>query len=116
MLRIRQTACVETAPDPRASLARGWRDDAPPGDPEQTERSLAAEVEGVGESGPGWAFRSLGVLTALVVLWFALAFLGGLPGSAVEWMALALLGAFAYSLGFTLALLLTHLVARVIRP
>jgi hypothetical protein len=59
---------------------------------------------------PGWIFHSLGGVTALVALWFALAFLGGLPGGLVEWITLAMFGAFAYAIGFMIPLVLTYLV------
>jgi hypothetical protein len=61
---------------------------------------------------PAWIFHSLGGITALIALWFALAFLGGLPGSAVEWIALAMFGAFAYAVGFMIPLVLTYLFER----
>jgi hypothetical protein len=58
---------------------------------------------------PAWIFHTLGGLTALIALWFALAFLGGLPGSAVEWITLAMFGAFAYAVGFMIPLVVTYL-------
>jgi hypothetical protein len=58
---------------------------------------------------PAWIFHTLGGLTALIALWFALAFLGGLPGSAVEWIALAMFGAFAYAVSFMLTVVVTYL-------
>jgi hypothetical protein len=61
---------------------------------------------------PGWGLRSLGALTALVALWFAMAFLGGIPAGPVEWLTLAMLGAFAYSVGVMVPLLLTALASR----
>lgn len=61
---------------------------------------------------PGWGVRSLGVLTALVALWFAMAFLGGIPAGPVEWLTLAMLGAFAYSVGVMVPLLVTALASR----
>ena len=70
------------------------------------------EAEGVALAVPGWRARSFGALTALIVSWFALAFLGGFPISAVEWLALALLGAFAYSLGLVVASLVTLVMRR----
>ena len=59
---------------------------------------------------PAWIFHSLGGATALVALWFALAYLGGLPGGIVEWITLAMIGAFAYAIGFMIPLVLTYLV------
>jgi hypothetical protein len=65
---------------------------------------------------PGWGLRFLGALTALVALWFAMAFLGGIPTGPVEWLTLAMLGAFAYSVGVMVPLLLTALARRTGRP
>ncbi len=59
---------------------------------------------------PAWIFHSLGGITALAALWFALAFLGGLPGGIVEWITLAMMGGFAYAVGFMIPLVLTYLV------
>jgi hypothetical protein len=59
---------------------------------------------------PGWIFHTLGGMTALIALWFALAFLGGLPGGLVEWITLAMFGAFAYAVGFMIPLVVTYLV------
>jgi hypothetical protein len=59
---------------------------------------------------PAWIFHSLGGVTALIALWFALAFLGGFPGGIVEWITLAMFGAFAYAIGFMIPLVLTYLV------
>ena len=70
------------------------------------------EAEGLPIAGPGWRARSFGALAALMVLWFALAFLGGLPVGPVEWLALALLGAFAYSVGLVIASLVTLVMHR----
>jgi hypothetical protein len=53
---------------------------------------------------PAWIFHTLGGITALIALWFALAFLGGLPGSVVEWITLAMFGTFAYAVGFMIPL------------
>lgn len=74
------------------------------------------EAEDLAVAMPGWRARSFGVLAALIVSWFALAFLGGFPISAVEWLALALLGAFAYSVGLVLASLVTLVMGRSTRP
>lgn len=59
---------------------------------------------------PAWIFHSLGAVTALVAVWFALAFLGGLPRDLVEWIALGMAGTFAYAVGFMIPLVLTYLV------
>jgi hypothetical protein len=58
---------------------------------------------------PAWIFHTLGGITALIALWFALAFLGGLPGSVVEWITLAMFGTFAYAVGFMIPLIVTYL-------
>jgi hypothetical protein len=57
---------------------------------------------------PAWIFHTLGLITALVALWFALAFLGGLPRVVVEWITLAMFGAFAYAVGFMIPLIVTY--------
>jgi len=59
---------------------------------------------------PAWLFHALGAVTALVALWFALAFLGGLPSGIVEWITLAMLGGFAYAIGFMIPLVLAYLI------
>lgn len=59
---------------------------------------------------PAWIFHALGGLTALISLWFALAFLGGLPRGIVEWITLAMLGGFAYAIGFMIPLVLAYLI------
>ena len=59
---------------------------------------------------PAWIFHALGAVTALVALWFALAFLGGLPHGIVEWITLAMLGGFAYAIGFMIPLVLAYLI------
>ncbi|MGP1357047.1 hypothetical protein [Roseicyclus sp.] len=59
---------------------------------------------------PAWLFHSLGIVTALVSLWFALALLGGLPGGLAEWVVLAMFGVFSYAVGFMIPLLVAYLV------
>jgi hypothetical protein len=59
---------------------------------------------------PAWLFHSLGMVTALVSLWFALALLGRLPGGLAEWVVLAMLGVFSYAVGFMIPLLVAYLV------
>ncbi|MCU4653996.1 hypothetical protein N8I71_14215 [Roseibacterium sp. SDUM158016] len=59
---------------------------------------------------PAWLFHSLGALTALMSLWFALVLMGGLPRSIVEWIVLAMFGAFAYAVGFMIPLIVAYLV------
>ena len=75
-------------------------------------RMFVAGEDTVAERIPSWFLRSAGGMTALIVLWFGMAFMGGLPGGAVEWLALAILGAFAYSLGVTIPLLVTLALRR----
>jgi hypothetical protein len=59
---------------------------------------------------PAWLFHSLGILTALVSLWFALVVLGGLPGGLAEWVLLGMFGVFSYAVGFMIPLLIAYLV------
>jgi hypothetical protein len=59
---------------------------------------------------PAWIFHALGAVTAMIALWFALAFLGGLPRGIVEWITLAMLGGFAYAIGFMIPLVLAYLI------
>lgn len=78
--------------------------------PEEPKGQFGATFDDFLDRMPGWIFHTTGLVTAIVGLWFALAFLGGLPVGIVEWIALGMFGAFAYALGFMVPLVLAFVI------